>query len=268
MTTLDQYQDQFSCIRISRDENGILLIRLHREDETLRWNRDSHLEVSRMLPLVASDPDNRVVIITGTGEYFTKFELTAFGPPIGGTRHGHTAQSWDPIMSAERSLMSAHLSIPVPVIAAVNGPAHVHADIALLSDVVLATPRAHFADESHFWRGIVPGDGVHVVWPALLGPNLGRYFLMAGKPLEAEEALSRGLIGEIVEDEHLLDRAYEIARKIAAYPDMNVRYTRDLLTRRYRRLMADELGYGLTLQGLSAVAAAETNRAAEEAAVR
>jgi enoyl-CoA hydratase/carnithine racemase len=264
VTTLAQYQAEFECIRFSRDEDGILLVTLHREGGTLRWGRDSHLEVCRMLGLVASDPGNRVVIITGTGEYFTKFELSSFGPPIGGTKYGHTAQSWDPVMSAEHSLMTGHLSIPVPVIAAVNGPAHVHADIALLSDIVLATPDSHFADHSHFWLGVVPGDGVHVIWPALLGPNRGRYFLMAGSPIHADEALRLGLIGEIIEPGSLLDRAYEHARKIAGYPSMNVRYTRDLLTRRLRQAMHEELDYGLALQGLSALAAAEANRAAEE----
>ncbi len=264
MATLDEYQNGFECIRFERDDLGILQVTLHRDGGSLLWGRDAHLEVSRMLGVVASDPDNRVVIITGTGADFVKFDFDAFGPPVtGGSAHGHSANSWDPIMTAEHNLMTGHLSIPVPVIAAVNGPCPVHADIALLSDIVLATKDTYFADMSHFWsNGTVPGDGIHVLWPALIGPNRARQFLMAGSPIPADEALRLGLIGEIVTETTVLDRAYEHARRIAGFPPMNVRYTRDLLTRQLRKAMHEELDYGLTLQGLAAVARAERSREA------
>ncbi|MEV5848606.1 enoyl-CoA hydratase/isomerase family protein [Streptomyces sp. NPDC051985] len=266
MSHLSEYQDKFECIRLERDEQGILLVTLHREGKALRWGRDSHLEISQAWGFIASDPDNRVVILTGTGEDFLRFEYGTFGPPItGGSSHGHSAQSWDPVMAAEHNLMTDQLSVPVPVISAVNGPCPVHADIPLLADIVLAAPTASFADESHFWTlGTVPGDGVHVVWPNLLGPNRGRYFLLAGSHIHADEALRLGLVGEVVEADALLDRAYELARKIAGYPAMNVRYTRDLLTRRLRRTMQEELDYGLALQGLAYVAKAERMRDAGE----
>ncbi len=266
MATLDEYRDSFELIRFERDDLGILLVTLHRDGDSLRWGRDSHLEVSRMLTTVASDPDNRVVILTGSGADFLRYEYGTFGPPTtGGSAYGHSANSWDPVMAAEHNLMTGHLSIPVPVIAAVNGPCPVHADIALLSDIVLATEDTYFADKSHFWTlGTVPGDGVHVYWPALLGPNRGRYFLMAGSPIPSDEALRLGLIGEVVERSSLLDRAYEHARRIAGFPPMNARYTRDLLTRRLRKMMHEELDYGLTLQGLAYVGLAERNREANQ----
>ena len=52
------------------------------------------------------------------------------------------------------------------MIAAVNGPALIHAELAVLCDIVLAAETAEFQDAPHFPMGLVPGDGVHVVWPS------------------------------------------------------------------------------------------------------
>lgn len=71
----------------------------------------------------------------------------------------------------------------VPVIGAVNGPALIHAEIPLLADVVLAADTTVFADKTHFTRGSVPGDGVHLIWPYLLGPRRGKYFLMTAQEI-------------------------------------------------------------------------------------
>ena len=106
------------------------------------------------------------------------------------------------------------LDIEVPVIAAVNGPVNIHAEIAVLSDIVLAADHAAFADAPHFPNGLVPGDGVHVIWPYLLGRNRGRYFLLTGQRLSAQEALQLGVVSEVMPASRLLPRARELARQI------------------------------------------------------
>jgi enoyl-CoA hydratase/carnithine racemase len=80
-----------------------------------------------------------------------------------------------------------HLDIEAPMIAAVNGPALIHAELALLCDIVLASETAIFQDLPHFPSGLVPGDGVHVVFPLLLGANRGRYSLLMGQKIPAHE---------------------------------------------------------------------------------
>ena len=57
-----------------------------------------------------------------------------------------------------RRVLANLIDIPVPVIAAVNGPATVHSEYILLSDVVLATPETVFQDKPHASFGIVPGS--------------------------------------------------------------------------------------------------------------
>jgi enoyl-CoA hydratase/carnithine racemase len=139
----------------------------------------------------------------------------------------------------------------VPMIAAVNGPAFIHAELAVLCDIVLASENAEFQDAPHFPMGIVPGDGVHLVWPMLLGPNRGRYFLLTGQKLSAREALNLGVVSEVLPRPDLMPRAWQLARDICARPVMVQRYARAAMTQMLKQTMLDGLGYGIALESLA-----------------
>jgi enoyl-CoA hydratase/carnithine racemase len=151
-------------------------------------------------------------------------------------------------------MLNALLDIEVPIIAAVNGPALIHAELALLSDVVLAADTAVFGDAAHFGNGIVPGDGVHVVWPLLLGPNRSRYFFFTEQQFSAAQALELGLVGEVLPQSDLLPRAWELARQLNKQPRLTLRYTRVLLTRNLKKSLFDDLSLGLHLEGIGQAA--------------
>ena len=142
--------------------------------------------------------------------------------------------------------------LEIPVIAAVNGPATVHAELALLCDIVLAADHTVFQDAPHYPSGLVPGDGVHVIWPMLLGPNRGRYFLLTGQRIDAAQALDLGVVSEVLAPEALLPRAHALAAKLARQPTTTLRYTRDAVVQPIRRALLDNLAYGLALEGLGA----------------
>jgi enoyl-CoA hydratase/carnithine racemase len=150
-----------------------------------------------------------------------------------------------------RALLMNLLNIEVPVIAAINGPAWRHGEIPLLSDIVLAADTAAFQDSAHFQNGLVPGDGMHIVMPLLMGVNRGRYFLLTGQTLSAQEAKVLGLVAEVLPPDKVLARAWEHADALASKPTLLLRYTRLMFTEHLKKRMQDLLGYGLAMEGLA-----------------
>lgn len=222
-------------------------MRLHSGSAALKWGAmpgSIHEQLGDAFHDIGRDEENRVVILTGTGEAFCA-EMNLAELP-GADDVGY----WHRIMREGRSLLMNLLDIPVPVIAAVNGPATIHAELALLSDIVLASDTAVFADD-HFAYGTVPGDGVHIIWPLLLGHNRGRYFLLTGQRINAEEAHALGLVNEVLNEQQLMPRARELAGDLAGKPAEVLRYTRAVLTQTLKRKLLDELGYGLAMEGLA-----------------
>jgi enoyl-CoA hydratase/carnithine racemase len=157
----------------------------------------------------------------------------------------------DRILDEGKRLLMNLLSINVPVIAAVNGPAMRHCEIPLLSDIVLVARSAQFQDSAHFPSDMVPGDGMHVVFPLLLGANRGRAFLLTGRVITAEEAVTFGLALEVVADDELLARARALAAELATRSDLVLRYSRIVLVEQLKRQLQDLLGYGLALEMLA-----------------
>lgn len=239
-----EYSRAYQHAHIERTD-GICVVRLHTDGGPLVWGDGPHTELGYVFEDVGRDPDNRVVVLTGTGdEFIAKLDQSWVGE-----MHPH---KWDKIYQHGRRLLTNLLDIEVPVIAAVNGPATVHAELAVLSDIVLAADTATFRDAPHFRYGTVPGDGVHIVWPLLLGLNRGRYFLLTGQRMSAAQALEAGVVSEVVPADALLDRALTLARDLARQPDMALRYARTCMTQMIKRFMAGNLEHGLALEGLGA----------------
>ena len=232
---------------MTRDEHGVLEMRLHTNGGPLVWGDDAHTELVYAFTDVGGDPGNRVVLLTGTGNRF----IANLDDSLSGTM---TPAKWDKIYAHGKRLLQRLLEIPVPIIAAINGPATVHAEIAVLSDIVIAADHTYISDAPHFRYGAVPSDGVHIVWPLLLGYNRGRYFLLTGQRLSASEAQDLGVVNEVVAADRLMERAYELAHTLARQPDTTLRYARDAMTQRLKRLVLDDLAYGLALEGLGAYA--------------
>ena len=243
MASLDQYADKYQNIRMERQQ-GILQMTFHTNDGPLQWGGGPHSEFPQAFADVGSDRENRIVIMTGTGDAFSGPQGTASGTPKRAPRE------WDQTYWEGKRLLTNLLDIEVPMISAINGPALRHSEIPLLCDIVLASESAAFQDSGHFMSGLVPGDGVHIVYPLLLGVNRGRYFLLTGQRIEAQEAKTLGLVSEVLPQAELLPRAWELAEQMAQQSDIVLRYSRVAMTQVVKRLMQDILGYGLALEGL------------------
>jgi enoyl-CoA hydratase/carnithine racemase len=250
VTRFEDYSEKYDHLRMKR-QDGILELTFHTHGGTLVWGGGPHGEFGPAFQEIAADRENLIVILTGTGDCFIEEVASdTVGQRLPTTKI--TPTSWDHIYWDAKHLIANLLDIEVPVIAAVNGPVNIHAELALLSDIVLAADTASFQDAPHYPNGLVPGDGVHVIWPLLLGLNRGRYFLLTGQKLTAKEARDLGVVNEVLPVPDLLPRAWDLARQLLRQPPLTRRYARVLLTQRLKGLMHEYLGYGLALQGLAA----------------
>lgn len=248
MTRFQDYSEQYPSIRMER-RDGILLLQFHSDGGPLRWGHTGgpHSQFAHAFGDISRDPENRVVIMTGTGDQFSGPAASKDTFPRG------SARDWDVILRNGMQLIMNLLNVEAPVISCINGPALRHAEIPLLADIVLAADDAVVQDSAHFVNRTTPGDGVNLFFPLLMGWNRGRYFLLTGQTLTARELKELGLVNEVWPRERLLPRAWELAEQLIQQNPLVLRYTRLMLTQPLKKLVLDNLGYGLALEALAAV---------------
>ena len=250
MLTFDEYSKKYSFIRMER-RNGILQMITHSRGDTLQWSYTDpeaypgiYYQLGEAFQEIGSDVENKVVIWTGAGDAFS-------GPAPGGkSPPPRTPRGWERSNWKGRHMQGSLLDIDVPVICAVNGPALKHADLIFLCDIILATEHTVFQD-GHMLCDTVPGDGAHVVYPAIMGPIRASYFLLTSEKISAQQALAMGIVNEVLPREKLLPRAWELAEMLAAKPPLATRFARTLLVHNMRRKMLEMQGFGLALEGLA-----------------
>lgn len=245
MSTFDRYKNAYSNATLTRTPDGVLEVRFHTDGAKLVFNGHTHEQFTDMFHQIGEDPDNRVVILTGSGDAF----MDAISPE---GFDFFTPRGYDKIFREGRKILMNILDIEVPMIAALNGPVLLHSEYVLLCDIVVATPATVFQDMPHAAFGIAPNDGVHLLWPEMIGSIRGRYFVLTQQKLDAAQAQSLGVVNEIVPEDQLLDRAHAIAATIAEQPPLTTKYTRIGLTQRLRRVIDEGIGYGLALEGITA----------------
>jgi enoyl-CoA hydratase/carnithine racemase len=253
---LDEYAPEYRHIAFRR-EDGILQMTLHSDGGPLVWGGDPGEEMSRVWRQVGDDRENEVIILTGTGEWFSG--------PRADWRQRHfkgvpSPSAWDVGMRRGRFMEMDMLNVDVPIIAAVNGPAYRHCEQALLCDIVLAAEGALFQDSGHYVDGrLVPGDGMHVALCTLLGLNRARYMVFTGQAIDAQEAKAIGIVGEVLPLHRLLPRAWELARELKQMPRLLTRYTKQVMTQMIKQQMQAHVAQGIAYEAL-----ADIDRAMED----
>lgn len=241
------YFTKYEHLKMTRTDDGILEIRFHTNGGPITFTGRDHREFVEAFYLVSQDRDNKVVILTGTGnEWMAKIDFASLGDIT-------NPREWDAVIWEGQKMLQNLLDINVPVIAAINGPALLHSEYALTADILLASEGAYFQDLPHLAGGIVPGDGMQVMWPRVLGPQRAKYFLYTQQKLTAREAQQLGVVAEVLPtNEALAARSLELARQLLKIPELTRRYMRTVFAQPLKREVLEQVGYGLALEGISA----------------
>lgn len=140
--------------------------------------------------------------------------------------------------------------ISVPVIAAVNGHAiGAGNDLATMCDIRIASEDAIFA-ESFLRVGLIPGDGGAWLLPRIIGQARANQMLFTGEFIDAQKALNYGLVSEVVANDDLLKRAYELADQVVALPPSAIRKTKELVRTAQSVTLKENLDEAALFQGV------------------
>jgi enoyl-CoA hydratase/carnithine racemase len=227
-------------------EEGIVTVTLNRPTALNSFDDDLHREFPRLMAELDDDDEARVVVLTGAGRAFS-----AGGNTADFLRFADDYQARRRAMRQARKLVEAMLSIEIPVIAAVNGPAvGLGCTLATLCDIILVSDGTFLADP-HVSVGLVAGDGSAVTWPFLTSLLKAKEYLLTGKRIPAAEAVTLGLANRAVPASDLLGEARALAAEIAAMPPQAVRETKSVLNQHLRGAMVATLGQGLAAESQS-----------------
>lgn len=194
-------------ILLTRPEVGVAWLTLNRPEKRNALSIALRNEVVDALEVLASDEEVKTVVLTGAGDVFCAgFDLGEFrlaGP-------GDQQRLWE---SSDR-FHAACLSFPLPLVAAINGPAIAGGfDLAVMCDLRIAAETARFAHPEQEWSDVVYGP-----LQDLVGGGVARDLCFTGRSVDAGEALALGLVSKVVPAADLSAEAGEMAAAVARAP--------------------------------------------------
>src|SRR5438445_12860428 len=194
LETMNQtnYFSRYLSLRLTRDANGVLVAELHKDGGPLNFTAQDHTELVDAFYNISADRSNMIVILTGVGgEFIPTIDFSSFGnvadPGV-----------WSQVHDEGVQILENLANIRVPVIAAVEGRAHVHSEYALLADVIVAGAGATFNDVHHMPGGLAPCDGIFTVWSYRAGPSRAEAILLGHQPIVEQTALYESIVSVFV----------------------------------------------------------------------
>jgi enoyl-CoA hydratase len=214
----------YQQLTFERRENGVLLMTLDRPEKYNAVDEATHGELARVWRDVSTDPETRVVVVTGAGKAFSAGGDLAMVERMTGDydRVAH--------MLSEMSDMVYNLiNCDKPVVSAINGVA-VGAGlvVALLADISICAEDARLGD-GHVKLGVAAGDHAAIIWPLLAGMAKARYYLLTGEMLTGAEAERIGMVTKALPRDQVLDEALRIADTLGTGSQTAIRWTKRAL---------------------------------------
>jgi enoyl-CoA hydratase/carnithine racemase len=262
MQLQNEYFAAYHNLKLTRDDQGVLVAEFHTKGGPCIMTAQSHTEFVDGFYRISQDRANKVVILTGSGgQFITDVDWSSFGnvadPGV-----------WSQVHDEGIQALENMANIRVPVIAAIEGRAHVHSDYALLASVIVAADGATFQDVAHFSAGVAPGDGIFTTWSYRAGAGRAEAFLLNPQPVSARMAHEWGVVAEVVANGKALTRARELAELYLQAPEVTRRNTRIHFIQPLKERIVREVGYGLSLEGASSAALMKSMQAKSEPVAR
>src|ERR1700749_874499 len=240
----ERFKDFF---KFTRRDDGVLLVEAHTVGGPIQLSVENHRALGQMLKAVGADPENEILILTGSGE-----EFMMGSDPEGFALEEADMEYWayEYAYKDGRINVSALVNdVEIPTIGLLNGPGF-HSEIVLMCDITVAAEDAVLFD-LHYDIGSVPADGIHNAFQELLGVKRAAYALLTGEAISARQALEWGMVNEVVPRERLIPRAYEIADHIMTQPRTVRRLTTQIVRRPWKQRIVNDLdgGFGIQMFG-------------------
>ena len=262
MQRQDDYLTAYHNLKLTRDSKGVLVAEFHSNGGPCIMTAKGHTEFVDAFYRIAQDRANKIVILTGAGgEFITDVDWSSFGDVA-------DPGVWSQVHDEGVQVLENIANIRVPVIAAIEGRAHVHSDYALLASVIVAADGATFQDVAHFAAGVAPGDGIFTTLSYRAGAGRAEAFLLNPQPLTARTAQQWGVVAEVVPNGNALSRARELADLYLKAPEVTRRNTRVHFIQPLKERIVREVGYGLSLEGASAADLVKSTQAKSDAVTR
>jgi enoyl-CoA hydratase/carnithine racemase len=210
--------------------DGVAVLTLNRPDIRNAITGEPIIaEVEDAAARVNADTTCRVLIITAADPSFSAGGNVKDMAAKKGMFAGTPAQVMEGYRKHIQRIPLAVYGCAVPTIAAVNGPAiGAGCDLSLMCDMRVASEKAKFG-ETFVSVGLIPGDGGAYFLPRVVGMARACELTFTGEVVDAQRALEIGLVNQVAEHEALLDKARELADRIADKPPEALRMAKRLL---------------------------------------
>ena len=213
---------------LTRQDGAVRTLTLNRPQALNSFTTEMHAQLLAALDAVAADASVRCVVLTGAGRGFCAGQDLADPSVAPDATPGATPKDLGQVIDRfYRPLVQRLRSLPVPVVAAVNGvAAGAGANLALNCDLVLAARSASFI-QAFSKIGLIPDAGSTWLLPRRVGLTRALGLALTGDKLGAAQARDWGLIWDVADD--CLASTLALARRLAAMPTAALVQTRRLL---------------------------------------
>ena len=224
---------------ILEKDGHIAILTLNRPDKMNAINAEMRALFPQALQEVQEDDNLRALIITGAGRGFCSGADVAMQAARAAGAQADTSRKT--ILALVGSFALAFEKINKPVIAAVNGiAAGIGLTITLACDIRIASANARFAA---LWvkRGLIADGGATLLLPLIVGMEKALELSFTGEIINAQEAERIRMVSRVVPHEELMNKARELAQKMAGGPPIAVELIKKLTWERVRNQMREQL---------------------------